>query len=93
MRRWLLLTVAFIGALGTAMVADCLRAVHRASAGIIHTAVQDVPATTAIVLGCRVNGDDPSRCLEERLIAALELHRSGRMHRLLLSGGSWHPGL
>lgn len=86
LRRWLLL-VAFIGALGTAMVADCLRAVHGASAGIIHTAVQDVPAAfTAIVLGCRVNGDDPSRCLEERLIAALELHRSGRVHRLLLSG-------
>ena len=49
LRRWLLL-VAFIGALGTAMVADCLRAVHGASAGIIHTVVQDVPAAfTAIV--------------------------------------------
>ncbi len=41
---------------------------------------------TAIVLGCRVNGDDPSACLEERLSKALELYQSGRVQRLLLSG-------
>ncbi len=41
---------------------------------------------TAIVPGCRVNGDDPSACLEERLQKALELYRNGHVQRLLLSG-------
>ena len=46
-----------------------------------------VPARYAgIVLGCRVNGDDPSSCLEERLVKALELYRNGSVRRLLLSG-------
>lgn len=41
---------------------------------------------TGIVLGCRVNGDDPSGCLEERLETGLALYRSGSVQRLLLSG-------
>jgi SanA protein len=45
-----------------------------------------VHATTAIVLGCRVNGEEVSGCLEERLGTALELYTSGRVQRLLLSG-------
>ena len=81
------LPAVFLAALFAAAVGDCLRAVHRTADGAIHAGIRDMPAAfTAIVLGCRVNGDDPSRCLEERLQAALELYRSGRVQRLLLSG-------
>lgn len=79
--------MAFLASLGMAVVADCVRSVRRAAAGSVHTRLSQVaPMFTAIVLGCRVNGDDPSRCLEERLRTALELYRSGRAQRLLLSG-------
>lgn len=50
-------------------------------------ALQDAPARpVAIVLGARVHGDRPSNLLEDRLRAALELYRSGRCEKLLLSG-------
>ena len=43
-------------------------------------------AYTGIVLGCRVNGEAVSCCLRERMEAALQLHRGGRVQRLLLTG-------
>lgn len=41
---------------------------------------------TGIVLGCRVNGEHVSCCLEERLATALDLYRAGKVRRLLLTG-------
>lgn len=48
--------------------------------------------SVAIVLGCRVNGEEVSGCLEERLATALELHRTGVVQRLLLSGDHGRVG-
>jgi SanA protein len=67
-------------------------AVQRGSAGRIVARGGDVRATTAIVLGCRVNGEEVSGCLEERLGTALELYTSGRVQRLLLSGDHGRRG-
>ncbi len=50
------------------------------------------PHFTGIVLGCRVNGDDPSACLEERLQKALDLYQEGHVQRLLLSGDHGSAG-
>jgi SanA protein len=61
-------------------------AVQHSAAGRIVGRQGEVKATTAIVLGCRVNGEEVSGCLEERLGTALELYTSGRVQRLLLSG-------
>ena len=78
---------AYVAALAAAFCADSSRRVASVSQGFIHRATVEAPQRyTAIVLGCRVNGDDPSGCLEERLAAALELYRSGHVQRLLLSG-------
>lgn len=58
-----------------------------------HIAFNAPPARyTGIVLGCRVNDDDVSLCLEERLARALDLYRAGKVKRLLLSGDHGQRG-
>lgn len=82
-----LVGAAYFGCLAAAFCADMVRRVARGSdAFVCHEAGLAPQRFTAIVLGCRVNGDDPSGCLEERLAAALGLYRSGKAQRLLLSG-------
>lgn len=77
----------YVGLVCTAIVADMRSRVVRTSDPWLIRAGAPVPERyTGIVLGCRVNGDDPSACLEERLQKALELHASGDVQRLLLSG-------
>jgi len=83
----LLAAVVYMGLVCTAVVADMRMRVVRNSAPWLIPSGAPVPARfTGIVLGCRVNGEDPSACLEERLQKALELHTSGDVQRLLLSG-------
>lgn len=41
---------------------------------------------TAIVLGAKVNNDDPSDILEDRLLTALELYYDGKVEKILVSG-------
>lgn len=41
---------------------------------------------TAIVLGAKVNQDDPSDILEDRLLTALELYQDNKVEKLLVSG-------
>ncbi len=83
----LVMGAAYASALALAFCADMSRRVSLASSGFIGPATAEGPQRfTAIVLGCRVNGDDPSGCLEERLARALALYESGRVQRLLLSG-------
>lgn len=78
---------AWLGCLAVAFCADMVGRVAHASRAFICTDTPHAPQRyTAIVLGCRVNGDEPSLCLEERLATALELYRSGTVRRLLLSG-------
>jgi SanA protein len=89
----LLVSAAYIGCLAAAFCADMVRRVAHGSDAFICQEVRLAPQRyTAIVLGCRVNGDDPSLCLEERLSTALELYRSGKAERLLLSGDHGHEG-
>ncbi len=54
----------------------------------VFEAVEDVPAReVALVLGASVRGDGtPSAVVEDRLEAALELYRSGKVQRILVSG-------
>lgn len=83
----LLLLLIHAMALAAATMFDAQDKVRDASHAHIHRALASVPAAfVAIVPGCRVTGDAPSACLEERLSAALALFRAGRVQRLLLSG-------
>lgn len=88
--KWMGRLLAFgmyMGLVCAAVVVDMRTRVVRASDPWLLRGGAPVPARfTGIVLGCRVNGDDPSACLEERLQKALELHSSGAVRRLLLSG-------
>ncbi len=74
------------GLLGLLMLLVSYRVVQGAAADALVDRNAQVTATTAIVLGCRVNGEEVSGCLEERLGTALELYTTGRVQRLLLSG-------
>jgi len=52
-------------------------------------AAKDVPETrVAIVFGAGLenNGNDPSPILEDRVLAAVELYKTGRIDKLLMSG-------
>lgn len=82
-----LLLGAYAVCLLLALLLDMHNRVHRVSGPFLCTRNEPVPLRyTGIVLGCRVNGDDPSNCLEERLNTALALYEGGRVQRLLLSG-------
>ena len=59
----------------------------------IYKKISRVPARhTAIVPGCRVYSDGtPTATLEDRLAAALELYRSGKVKKILVSGDHAAP--
>lgn len=84
-RRILLLVILGATLIGAALLVS-FRQVHQAATGRVVGRGGSVHATTAIVLGCRVNGETVSGCLEERLETALELYSTGKVQRLLLSG-------
>lgn len=67
------------------------RRVRARAAGKIRREVGEIPAEdpprTAIVYGARVyRNDRPSAVLEDRIVAAVELYRAGKVGRLLMSG-------
>ena len=89
MRKFVI--VLYAGLFFIALGLDMRTRVLRASAP--HIVQGDPPARfTGIVLGCRVNDDDVSLCLEERLARALDLYRAGKVKRLLLSGDHGQRG-
>jgi len=90
-RRILLLVILGATLIGAALLVS-FRQVHQAATGRVVGRGGSVHATTAIVLGCRVNGETVSGCLEERLETALELYTDGKVQRLLLSGDHGHVG-
>lgn len=70
----------------TAAVVGAATHVFLASRGRIHT-VSDVPKReVGMVLGARAYPDRPSPMLADRLDLAIELHRRGRVERLLMTG-------
>jgi SanA protein len=83
----LLLVGIYAVCLLLAVMLDMRARVRHSSETFMYHSTADAPARfTGIVLGCRVNGDGPSACLEERLSAALALYEQGRVQRLLVSG-------
>ncbi len=64
-----------------------------ATRGLVFEGVESVPGrTVAIVLGARVYADGtPSLSLEDRLEAALALHRAGKVRKVLVSGDHGNP--
>jgi SanA protein len=58
------------------------------SSGRVYLSAKEVPQkTAAIVLGAAVySGGKPSPILEDRLLAAEQLYRLGKVHKILLSG-------
>ena len=51
------------------------------------TTVSDVPADAAIVLGAAVWGNDLSPVFKERINHALDLRRSGKVRKIIFTGG------
>jgi SanA protein len=89
LRTWLKrgLLLCLVGSMLVAgLTWNAVRLVFQASDSRIVSVAHARPASAAIVLGCRVNGETVSGCLEERLATALELYTTGRVKRLLLSG-------
>ena len=60
----------------------------------LYRTIAEVPArSVAIVPGAQVwPGGEPSTILRDRLQAALELYRAGKVRRILVSGDHAHPG-
>lgn len=98
MQRWrtlvkrLAITGMIAGMLVAALAWGARSWVSGSSRGHIVDRDAEVRAGTAIVLGCRVNGEEVSGCLEERLETALGLYTTGRVQRLLLSGDHGRKG-
>lgn len=65
---------------------------HSAARGRVHRAAAEVPARqVAVVFGASVRGKQLSATLERRVEAAVELHRRGRVERILVSGDNSSP--
>ena len=84
----LLLALALIGVLSIAVIN---RYVHSQTAGKIQKSMTEIraqePKPIAIVFGARVTDDGaPSNTLYDRVLTAVELYRSGRAGKLLMSG-------
>jgi len=82
---WRLLLAGVLGCVMATVGANLW--IWRATRGFIHYRDAAVRAPIAIVPGASVLRDGrPSPQLEDRLIAALALHRAGRVPRVLVSG-------
>jgi SanA protein len=84
-----------LGAAGTLTGALLLtaRSVVREAEPYLYRGTADVPGRpAAIVPGCRVHPDgSPSAMLEDRLAAALDLYRAGKVRKILVSGDHGAP--
>jgi uncharacterized SAM-binding protein YcdF (DUF218 family) len=54
--------------------------------------VAEVSADAAIVLGAAAWGSKPSPVYRERIVEAIALYKAGKVHWIILTGGSTHPG-
>lgn len=81
-RRRLLVALAWLGG----ALAGLYLAIAAAVA-IYSFARDDEPAEAALVLGAAVWGPRPSPVLEERVKHAIDLYRSGRVKKILFTGG------
>lgn len=84
--RWLL-KVVFLVLCGILAIYGGIRwTVIQESTRFIYT-LNDLPTQeTAVVLGAQVSGTQPSQALAGRLAAAVELYRTGKVQRILMSG-------
>ena len=82
---------ALLVASGTPLLANAV--IDRYCSRRLHTDLDDVPSRqVAIVLGARVYPDGlPSAVLADRLAAALDLYRAGRVEKILVSGDHQAP--
>ncbi len=77
--------VCLVGAAGVGILANV--AIRRSASDSIFRTAEPVPRKpVAIVFGARVWGSRPSHILEDRLDAGIELYRSGKVGKLILSG-------
>lgn len=83
-----LLALALIGILTVAVIH---KYVHSQTNGKIQKSMTEIPVEDpkriAIVFGARVwDNGEPSNSLYDRVLTAVELHRAGRVQKLLMSG-------
>lgn len=90
-RRWVRAALLGLAALATYVIAANTFVIARAAP---HTfGADDVPSrSVAIVLGAKVAHGEPSAVLADRLQCAEELHRSGRVGKILVTGDRSSPG-
>jgi vancomycin permeability regulator SanA len=92
--KWFLriiLSLLAIGLIGVLSIAVINRYVYSQNSDKIKTSITEVPneepKRTAIVFGARVWDDgSPSNSLYDRVLTSVELYRSGRVQKLLMSG-------
>jgi vancomycin permeability regulator SanA len=92
--KWFLriiLSLLAIGLIGVLSIAFINRYVYSQNSDKIKTSITEVPneepKRTAIVFGARVWDDgSPSNSLYDRVLTSVELYRSGRVQKLLMSG-------
>lgn len=87
---WLLFALLVVGSGGTVLLAIAFIdwRMDRKARTRIHRSMDDLPETTvALVLGARVMPNrKPSAMLEDRILAAVDLYRAGKVKKLLMSG-------
>jgi vancomycin permeability regulator SanA len=92
--KWFLriiLSLLAVGLIGFLSIAVINRYVYSQNSDKIKTSITEVPneepKRTAIVFGARVWDDgSPSNSLYDRVLTSVELYRSGRVQKLLMSG-------
>ncbi|HEY8563192.1 MAG TPA: ElyC/SanA/YdcF family protein [Pyrinomonadaceae bacterium] len=92
--KWFLritLSIIGVGLIGVLSVAVINRYVHSLAGGKIQKSITEIrteePKRVAIVFGARVRENSvPSNTLYDRVLTAVELHRAGRVKKLLMSG-------
>jgi vancomycin permeability regulator SanA len=92
--KWFLriiLSLLAIGLIGVLSIAVINKYIYSNNSDKIKTSITEVPneepKRTAIVFGARVWDDgSPSNSLYDRVLTSVELYRSGRVQKLLMSG-------
>lgn len=82
MIRIILIVIGIVCLVGAVLAAAAMIAIHQGAKG--HEVAEDTPA---VVLGCRVKGESPSRILGERIDAAYDYLISHPKAVAVLSGG------
>jgi SanA protein len=85
--RLLLLLAAAVGSAGLIFVLGLRAWVHASYGSRVYSRPAEVPACqVGIVFGASVRGDRPSRVLADRVAAAADLYRAGKVRKLLMTG-------